>query len=964
MMFASPPRNLLYSRNRKNFIKGDFMSVLGTSRSGVGIVGFVLLLSLSWLSATASAQAHLLLTEVCVMGSDYEFIEIYNPTEEAVDLGNYYLTDAIYYDQAYFRLPEGNPQQSTVGGGEFYDFHGRFPAGAMIQPQEVMTVAITSSENFTTSWGIEPDFEVVEDGPADTVPELLEIFPGSTWGAPGGGMRATLTNSAEIMMLYYWDGASELVTDVDMFFWGASTSARVDKTGYTIGSSTYLPDTPVVNQDDFSESHELGGSYQRVSLDEGSEPSSGGNGPEGHDETGEPLNTTWTANPIASPGTLVPGYLTIVDVDRIPIAPAPGQMVDIVATLMATDVVTSVDLHYQVDGGVFIDLAMTDNLDGTWTAVLPGFPLATLVEYYVDAADDQGRGAVWPEGAPGALASYTVDEPSLDLARLLLTEVATLGSVAEFFEIYNPNDFDVPLDDYYVTDAVYYETQAYWNLPAGNPSQGTIGGGDFSDFHARFPAGAILPAGETITITVRGSSDFETTFGLSPDFELFEDDFVADGITDMAEVFPGSINGSINPTLTNLNYTGTYWNGELIALYFWDGFADLVVDVDIFIWGEGNSYSASKAGITIGSSTYAPEAGYPDPYLTEHEHLESYQRVDFDEGTEAQSGSNGIDGADETSENLNTTWEVADATPGSCPPDQPWLPDVADHPDDQGYVLDISWPGHRNDSAQASNPVTEYDLQTYDGTWESVLLVAAAQQDTYTVSVDTDVVFVLGFPATYAAYRIVAATADTLITYTSDPDSAYSVDDIAPPAGTVSLYDNPTARVLLWEAPDLADFGLTCVYRGTYSGFAPDSPVVCTGDEYYVEDHLAAYWYVIRFVDSHGNVGPPSNEVTGDYPTGVPEILETRLRSVHPNPFNPSTTIAYDIAREGRARLDVYDLLGRRVATLVDRIQPVGRYTVVWGGRDDRGRALPSGAYVCRFESGGATASVRLMLVR
>jgi hypothetical protein len=591
--------------------------------------------------------SRLLISEVCVMGSESEFVEIFNPTDEAVDLTDYYLTDAIYLtgNQGYWRMPEGVLTPETVGGGAYFDFHARFPAGAMLAAGEAVTITIQGSEGFNAAWGLPPDYELFEDdASADGITDMLEIFPGSNWGGPPYEMPPALSNTAEIVVLYNWDGVSELVTDVDMFFWGSSTSARVDKTGYTIGSSTYAPDTPIASQDEFSVTHAVGESYQRLDNDETGEPTTGGNGIWGHDETGEPLNTTWVAA-TGTPGVHENPTLVITDVVREPTTPQPDEAVKITATIVAEETVTSVDLHYRVDGGLFTAVAMVDNLDNTWSATIPGFPDDTLVEYYVDAVDDQAGAAVWPVGAPGILASYTVQIVGEGLARLLLTEVCIIGSPAEFIEIYNPNDFEVPLDNYYLTDAVYYPDQAYWNLPRGNPTYMTIGGGHYYDFSAKFPADAVLPAHETITITVPGSQSFGDTFpGMTPDYELFEDDVSADGIPDMAEIFTGSINGDTNPSLTNLSET----NGEIIALYYWDGVSDLTVDIDIFLWGEGASYSASKAGRVNGSSTYLPEAGYPDPFMATHEHLQSYQRLDFDEGTEVQSGSNGFEGADQT----------------------------------------------------------------------------------------------------------------------------------------------------------------------------------------------------------------------------------------------------------------------------------------------------------------------------
>ena len=91
-----------------------------------------------------------------------------------------------------------------------------------------------------------------------------------------------------------------------------------------------------------------------------------------------------------------------------------------------------------------------------------------------------------------------------------------------------------------------------------------------------------------------------------------------------------------------------------------------------------------------------------------------------------------------------------------------------------------------------------------------------------------------------------------------------------------------------------------------------------------------------------------------------------------PNPFNPTTTIAYAIPGnvDGAAveatyvRLHVYDIRGRRVATLVNGVQKPGRYTAVWDGRDATGHSAPSGVYFYRIETDRFTQSRKMMLVK
>jgi hypothetical protein len=88
------------------------------------------------------------------------------------------------------------------------------------------------------------------------------------------------------------------------------------------------------------------------------------------------------------------------------------------------------------------------------------------------------------------------------------------------------------------------------------------------------------------------------------------------------------------------------------------------------------------------------------------------------------------------------------------------------------------------------------------------------------------------------------------------------------------------------------------------------------------------------------------------------------LNGNFPNPFNPVTTIAYAVPVEVHTSIDVYDILGMHVRTLVDSTQLAGTHYVLWDGRRNDGRMAASGQYFCRMKAGSFTRTIMMTLAK
>ena len=116
--------------------------------------------------------------------------------------------------------------------------------------------------------------------------------------------------------------------------------------------------------------------------------------------------------------------------------------------------------------------------------------------------------------------------------------------------------------------------------------------------------------------------------------------------------------------------------------------------------------------------------------------------------------------------------------------------------------------------------------------------------------------------------------------------------------------------------------------------------------------------YVGATADESGQFTLPLKVLGG---SGLPAGFG--LGQNYPNPFNPGTVIPYQLATAGYVRLEVFNLLGQRVVTLVDGEQAAGSYTARWDARDASGHGVAAGVYIYRLTAGGGTATRQMVLV-
>ena len=120
------------------------------------------------------------------------------------------------------------------------------------------------------------------------------------------------------------------------------------------------------------------------------------------------------------------------------------------------------------------------------------------------------------------------------------------------------------------------------------------------------------------------------------------------------------------------------------------------------------------------------------------------------------------------------------------------------------------------------------------------------------------------------------------------------------------------------------------------------------GDEVYIDNVL---------VQGFGDL-TPVEPIATTMPTSF------ALEQNYPNPFNPETFIQYSLVEKALTRLEIYNLMGQRVRTLVAEVQPPGTYRIRFDGRNDNGNLLPSGVYLYRLTSGKQVLMKKMLFVK
>ena len=131
----------------------------------------------------------------------------------------------------------------------------------------------------------------------------------------------------------------------------------------------------------------------------------------------------------------------------------------------------------------------------------------------------------------------------------------------------------------------------------------------------------------------------------------------------------------------------------------------------------------------------------------------------------------------------------------------------------------------------------------------------------------------------------------------------------------------------------------------------------------HIDEIIAVHYY------SYGNykIIPRTKDDIHGHTTDIEQpavVSDFQLKQNYPNPFNPTTTIEFYLAKQGNYRLDIYDVLGRKVRSLLNGSQPAGAQRITWDGKDDSGKMVSAGIYFYTLKGENFKQTRKMLLIK
>ena len=296
---------------------------------------------------------------------------------------------------------------------------------------------------------------------------------------------------------------------------------------------------------------------------------------------------------------------------------------------------------------------------------------------------------------------------------------------------------------------------------------------------------------------------------------------------------------------------------------------------------------------------------------------------------------------------------------------------AGDVPNDQGRQMRLVWypgqPGYWNYFTQYS--IWRLVPEAPEELWDYVTTVPWWGMGLYSTVVPT-----LGDSTAagiyWSTFMVTAHTEDPNYFLDSWPAIGYSIDNLPPgvPTGFAAAI-GASGVELVWDISSDEDFQYFRLDKSTDGNFSNYQSIETINTTYLDTEYEVGVtlYYRISALDHSGNMGEfsPTVDMTvmwADLENAMPS--EYTIHQNYPNPFNPSTTLRYALPEQSDVKIAVYDMIGRKVRTLVNGSQDVGYKSVIWDATNDYGERVGAGIYLYQIQAGAFVQTRKMVLLK
>ena len=299
----------------------------------------------------------------------------------------------------------------------------------------------------------------------------------------------------------------------------------------------------------------------------------------------------------------------------------------------------------------------------------------------------------------------------------------------------------------------------------------------------------------------------------------------------------------------------------------------------------------------------------------------------------------------------------------------PTITNIEDVPNDQGGRVYITFDRSFLDVNAHPHGINTYTIQRFDPpNWVSLGSIAGLGESLYTYEATT-LLDSLGQGNDSTTFRVIALNYVMDYTFYSDEYNGQSIDNIPPgvPEGLAVSLENSQALVSWLPSidDDFQYYNLEKATDETFQNAQSFNTAQNTFTDSNIEDGMM-YFYRIRAADYSGNWSDYSEVVQLSTLSNDNANVAERfmLHQNYPNPFNPTTQIKYDLPEDAMVSITIYDIMGRRIRSLVNSKQTAGYRSIQWNAINSFGESVSAGMYIYMIQAGEFRQVKKMVLLK